>query len=172
MIASVEVYRERLSNISWFMKDLNECIARMAYVDLNPIRANLAKSLDKSNHTSIQLRIKAALNNEQPTSLLPFTGGESLKKPDAIIFELKDYLTLVDATGRCIRKDKNGSISEHEALILTKLSISADNWLIISQRFEQLFTGAVGNDESLNYHIQHAKLKRRPNYSNSQQYLA
>ncbi|OUS26207.1 transposase [Thalassotalea sp. 42_200_T64] len=201
--ASVEVYRERLSNISWFMRDLNEYIARMAnaednctgrfwegrfrcqalldeaaliacmaYVDLNPIRANMAKSLNMSNHTSIQQRIKAALNNDQPAPLLPFTGGESLKKPIGIFFELQDYLTLVDATGRCIRKDKNGSISKHEELILTKLSIIADNWLTISQRFEQLFTGAVGKEESLTHHIQHAQLKRRPNYRNSQQYLA
>ncbi|GAB0108988.1 hypothetical protein PA7559_02550 [Pseudoalteromonas distincta] len=81
-------WRERLYDISWYMKNLNEYIARkankednctgkywegryksqalldqtavlscMAYVDLNPIRANIADTLEDSDFTSIQERI-------------------------------------------------------------------------------------------------------------------
>ena len=83
-----KTYRHRLYDLSWFMRVLNESIARMAnkedgvkgrfwegrfksqaildeaalmsvmaYVDLNPIRANMAQDLTTSEHTSIQARL-------------------------------------------------------------------------------------------------------------------
>ncbi|WP_444944673.1 hypothetical protein ACJJIK_07785 [Microbulbifer sp. ZKSA006] len=48
----------------------------MVYIDLNPIRANIAKTPEDSDYTSIQQRIRAAISGEQPKSLLPLVGGE------------------------------------------------------------------------------------------------
>ncbi|WHI45957.1 hypothetical protein ACJJIW_11675 [Microbulbifer sp. JMSA004] len=52
--------------------------ACMAYVDLNPIRADIGKTPEDSDYTSIQQRVRAVISGEQPKELLPFVGGERL----------------------------------------------------------------------------------------------
>jgi hypothetical protein len=36
----------------------------MAYVDLNPVRANIAKTPESSDYTSVKQRVKAAINGK------------------------------------------------------------------------------------------------------------
>ena len=57
---------------------------------------------------------------------------------------LTDYLDLVDWTGRQIRENKRGSISEAEPAIMNRLGIDAEHWLYITQNFESEFKGIVG----------------------------
>ena len=189
---SIALYRSRLCDISWFMRCLNEPIARqanqednctgrfwegrfksqalldeaavlacMAYVDLNPIRAQLADTPEQSDHTSIQLRIRAALKGEQPRNLLPFIGNECDNQPHGIAFSLMDYLELVDDTGRIIRNDKRGYISESSAKILNRLNIPHDNWLKLTTEFGKLFHGPVGTLQELTDYCEHLEKRRR-----------
>ncbi|MFA0032416.1 transposase [Vibrio sp. 10N.261.49.A12] len=198
---AIATYRSRLCDISWFMRCLNEPIARqanqedncsgrfwegrfksqalldeaalitcMAYVDLNPIRAKLATSPELSDHTSIQLRIRAAIKGEQPQNLLPFVGNEHENQHNGLAFSLKDYLDLVDETGRIIRNDKRGFISEKSAKLLTKLSIPHDNWLRLTTEFGKLFHGPVGTLEELTCYCEHLE-KRRRHFSSCCQHL-
>ncbi|MFB2728368.1 transposase [Shewanella mangrovisoli] len=189
---SIALYRSRLCDISWFMRCLNEPIARqanqednctgrfwegrfksqalldeaavlacMTYVDLNPIRAQLADTPEQSDHTSIQLRIRAALKGEQPSNLLPFIGNECDNRPNGIAFSLKDYLQLVDDTGRIIRNDKRGYISESSTNILTRLNIPHNNWLKLTTEFGKLFHGPVGTLQALTDYCEHLEKRRR-----------
>ena len=57
---------------------------------------------------------------------------------------LTDYLDLVDWTGRQIRENKRGAISESEPAIMDRLGIDAEHWLYITQNFESEFKGIVG----------------------------
>lgn len=145
-------------------------LACMAYVELNPIRAKMANTPEKSNFTSIKLRIEAALKGEQPKSLLPFIGNERVNQPKGIAFSLKDYLILVDETGRVIRDDKRGAISSSAETILNRLNIPSTNWVRIVTEFGQLFHGPVGTLQELNRYCEHLS-KRRRHFSNSCQFI-
>jgi REP element-mobilizing transposase RayT len=141
-------WRERLADLSWFMRCINEPIARlanaedhctgrfwegrfksqallderallacMAYVDLNPIRANIAKTPELSDYTSIQERVKQPLSGY----LRPFEE----KEESGIPFKLKDYLELVDWAGREIKLNKRGYIPASAPPILVRLQMGA-----------------------------------------------
>ncbi|GHB13786.1 hypothetical protein GCM10007107_28400 [Shewanella indica] len=142
----------------------------MAYVDLNPIRAKMADTPEQSAHTSIRLRIQAALKCEQPARLLPFIGNECSNQPSGIAFGLKDYLELVDDTGRCIRNDKRGAIGEKSAKLLTRLNIPHENWLKLTTEFGRLFLGPVGTLQELSCYCEHLE-KRRRHFATSCQYF-
>ncbi|QQX81056.1 transposase [Shewanella sp. KX20019] len=198
----IATYRSRLSDISWFMRCLNEPIARqanfednctghfwegrfksqalldeaavlacMAYVELNPIRARVAKTPETSDYTSLQLRVNAALKGKQPAKLLPFIGNEKNNQPKGINFSLQDYLILVDETGRIIRDDKRGAISYNAEKILNRLNIPSDNWLKITTDFGKLFLGPVGSLQELTHYCEHLE-KRRRHFASSCQYLS
>jgi hypothetical protein len=64
--------------------DKGALLACMAYVDLNPVPADIAKTPERSSYTSIQLRIKTAIKGQQPTELLAFTGNEQQQKSTGI----------------------------------------------------------------------------------------
>ena len=175
-----ETWRSRLTDISWFMRYLNESIAReanredqctgrfwegrfksqallderalaacLAYVDLNPIRAKMAQTPEASEHTSIQRRISAARDGQQPGQLFPFAGNPREPMPAGLPFQLQDYLALVDWSGRCLRKDKRGNIAENLPPILDRLQIDSRHWLYLNKNFESRFRSLVGSAHSV-----------------------
>jgi hypothetical protein len=128
----------------------------MAYVDLNPVRAGMAETPETSNHTSIKERIQpqfdtdTAIKNQCDEQVLrslnvplkplaKFEGDETLTYQIGIPFALKDYLELVDETGRIIRQDKQGAIAEHLPPILKRLNLDGDNWLKQCRQFEKVY---------------------------------
>ena len=178
----VAEWRQRLISISWFMRCLNERIARdanreddvtgrfwegrfttqalldekalaacMVYVDLNPIRAQMATTPEASNYTSIQRRIEKARRarfpnhkDQQPEQLLPFAGNPREDMPAGLPFLLTDYIELVDWSGRILREDKKGAIPEASPAILQRLQLDARNWCYLTRHFEHPFKHLVG----------------------------
>ena len=178
----VAEWRERLVSISWFMRCLNEPVAReanreddvtgrfwegrytsqalldekalaacMVYVDLNPIRAQMATTPEASDHTSIQRRIATACHvqlpnhkDKQPEQLLPFAGNPRENMPAGLPFRLTDYIELVDWSGRNLREDKKGAVPEEVPEILQRLQLDTRHWCYLNRHFEHPFKRLVG----------------------------
>jgi len=158
-------WRSRLMDISWYMRCLNEYLARraneedkctgrfwegrfksqalldeaavlicMSYVDLNPIRAQMAKTPEESDYTSVQQRIRQWHKTQQAKEILsvprpklmPLVKQHRDPHQHSIGFTLKDYIELVDWAGREVREDKRGAIDSTEPPILERLGIKAD----------------------------------------------
>ncbi|OED39572.1 hypothetical protein AB833_14905 [Chromatiales bacterium (ex Bugula neritina AB1)] len=87
--------------------------------------------------------------------------------PESIPFNLTDHLELVDWTGRQIRDNKSGAISDTIPPILERLSISPKHWVYLCTHFESKFKGLVGTAHSLTEKCSKFSRKRRPNLSSS-----
>ena len=170
----VETWRERLTSISWFMRCLNEHIARranreddctgrfwegrfksqalldeaallscMAYVDLNPVRAGICETLEESEFTSIQARIRRLSAERSPAKrpvpeLMPFGAGtERERGPASLPHDLRSYIELVDWTGRIARADKKGGIPEDSPPILSVLRLNEAQWRTLALEIQK-----------------------------------
>jgi len=109
----------------------------MSYVDLNPIRAAMARSPEDSNYTSIQERI-----NHTKTDLLSFGSA-------GIDYSLTDYLQLVDGTGRAIIEGKTGFIPKELPDILRRLDLNPDTWMDELKAFKSSGITAIGTTSQL-----------------------
>jgi len=140
----------------------------MAYVDLSPVRANMAATPEESEYTSIRERIQpsfdlAAAVDEQIEEkhlirfglglkpLAKFEGNESQAEQRGVLFSLADYLELVDYTGRIIRPDKRGAISVALPPILQRIDIDFSTWLKNSTQFEAVYREKFAKRRSRRY---------------------
>lgn len=175
VLSAVKIYRQRLYDISWFMRLLNEFIAReankeddctghfwegrfksqalqdeaaltacMVYVDLNPLRAGMAKTPASSDFTSIKKRLRAAQYNTQPSLLHPFIGGVNKETTKGLPFPLDNYLTLVEHTGRQIQANKAELVVPKECeTILLRTGLSTMDWCALVVSIETHFSTTI-----------------------------
>ncbi|WP_169046544.1 transposase [Aeromonas salmonicida] len=154
----IEEWRERLHSISWFVRLLNETLARQAnredgckghfWEGRFKSQALLTESallacmayvdlnpiragLADRSEQSDYTSIKQRLENAPGTDVLPplLLPFASKFEPDGLPYAFSDYLMLVDWTGRAIRTDKRGYIPAHLAPILVRLGLDGSRWL-------------------------------------------
>ncbi|MDQ7048351.1 MAG: hypothetical protein Q9M92_01960 [Enterobacterales bacterium] len=104
----------------------------MAYVDLNPIRANMTKTLEESDHTSIQKRVRN-MTEEQLNQAVKSLSGEI--KNRSMVLKLKDYIELVEWSGKSIAYPNKSKMPAYIESTLAHLNLQPNQWLGQVQHF-------------------------------------
>lgn len=172
----VATWRERLHSISWFVRLLNENLARQANLEdgckghfwegrfksqallteaallacMTYVDLNpIRAKLAETPEESDYTSIKQRLDGEQPAQSLPplLLPFASQGHPDDLPYVFTDYLMLVDWTGRAIRTDKRGHIPARLAPILQRLGLEGAQWLRQVALFRRPGIRAVGDKE-------------------------
>ncbi len=183
----LELCRERLADLSWFMRCLNEYLARlfnreddctgrfwegrfscqallnhkallaaMAYVDLNPIRAKAASNIPMSRHTAVRKRFKAVEKNLSlaDLKLKPIVGCVSPSFPE---ISERQYLELIDWTGRQWHPGKRGVISASEPSALQRLGLDPDHWTRKVRGIGSMYWRVIGTVDEMLDKAKHLK---------------
>lgn len=190
----VQEWRTRLYDLSWYMRCINEPIARasnqedgcrgrfwegrfksqallddtallacMVYVDLNPVRAGAAETLQNCDYASIQARVRAlgggrrggSGTEQHPAAvdcLLPFQDEKNEMYPCKLPFGYSAYIDLVEWTGRAVRHDKAGHIPRHVVPILEHFHIDKHQWVHTVRHFGGRFNRVIGAVERIRRH--------------------
>lgn len=177
----VKVLRKRLQSVSWFMKSLNEYIARVAnkeddckgrfwegrfkcqkivdeaglaacsiYINLNPIRAKVAKTPEESKFTGAYERI-----HFKGTWLPPIDINKN--KNGYLNMTENEYLALLDWTGRQIVMGKRGAIPRNLKGILERLKIKDDSWVDTTKHYGKWYCHVVSRYEEMKQFVKRTK---------------
>ena len=172
--SSIATWRARLSCISWFMRCINEPLARranredhcrgrfwegrfksQALLDESAMLKCMAyvdlnpirARMAQTPETSLHTSIKARIEGKD-SHLLPFACSGKPGR-SSIPISSHDYLLLVDWTGRAIRHGKRGYICERYPPILVRLGLSPDHWVREVQCYGRWYYRAVGSLHAL-----------------------
>lgn len=194
----IEIWRERLYSLSWFMRCLNEAIARranredgctgrfwegrfraqalvdegalltcMSYVDLNPIRAGIATTLEGSLYTSVRERLLAKKKLEGRAQfkskrarrtgwaqsrgwLAPFADEASAHREGAVPlpFARDDYIALLRSAAAVLAGQVPG-ISEAAGNVLARFGLRAAGFIQTLNNFPRTFFTMVGHVQKI-----------------------
>ena len=110
----------------------------MAYVDLNPVRAGIAATLEESDYTSIRHRIDQ--QNTSTSSVLmdfmvsenqPLEASRETQVSDSmhtLPLSFTEYLELLDWSSRIFRDDEHGGVESSVPDMLHRLGYTQKQW--------------------------------------------
>ncbi len=150
-------------------------LACAAYVDLNPIRAAMAQTLETSEFTSVQKRIQSIKSaakskgssqqtaeaadgylapleiNERKDKLGPccHTDGRRCSDKGFLPMPTAAYVSLLAWTARQLRAGKHGSTPSKMRLVFERLGISGEIWCELVKNFGRLFYAVAGKPHEI-----------------------
>lgn len=193
--AALARWRCRLSDLSWFMRCLNEWIARranaedrctgrfwegrfrsqalldtgalltcMAYVDLNPVRARVAASIEGCDWTSIQARVAAARQaTTVPPGLVPFA-DQAMGAVEPVPMGFADYVEVLRWTVTALTAAGRSPVPEPTsvAATLTRAGLAPPRFVQGVCTFARTFFTMVGHVHLIDLESRRRGYRRRP----------
>ena len=157
--------------------DEESLLACAAYVDLNPIRAALAETLEASDYTSVQRRIEAieenveAINDSNaativnraddflspisiderndPLAAQPSRSGKRCSDKGFLALADAEYLTILDWIARDTIAGKRGQTPVEAPPVFERLGIDAQEWSRMVKDFGRTFKNVAGKPTSI-----------------------
>ncbi|MEZ6149620.1 MAG: hypothetical protein R3C09_05805 [Pirellulaceae bacterium] len=145
--------------------DESGLLACAAYVDLNPIRAALAETLEDSDYTSVQRRIQSLKSPDKKSARFlapiavdelrdklgprPSSSGYRCSDNGFLNMSSEDYITLLDWTARQAVNGKRGATPADTPPILESLGLEADVWCELVRDFDTLFSLVAGRPAAM-----------------------
>jgi len=145
-------------------------LACAAYVDLNPIRAALAETLETSDFTSIRRRIESLSGegtepaetasdrflapveiHQRQDAIGPAASALPYRASDKGFLSIStlEYIQLLDWTARQVVPGKPGATPEEAPELLERLGLNAWQWTGLVQDFGRLFSLVAGLPETV-----------------------
>lgn len=182
------IIRERLQDLSWYLRLLNESISRRANAE-DDCRGRFWEGRFKSQAlldlpavisamiyvdlNPVRAGMVATLEASSHTSirarLVEREGAtkKSLLMPfdvtgrtsSAIPFGLEDYIALAEWRGRLQRPDKRGSIRKDSTPVLERLGLDEEAFLAMSGQLLNTFGSAIGSSATMTEHCTRRDLK-------------
>jgi len=186
----VATWRERLWSLSWFMRCLNESIARranredecsgrfwegrfysqalldegalltcMSYVDLNPIRAGMACTVEESEFTSVRERLATS---SAAADLVPFSDECDERFTERLPATRQDYIDLLRWAAGEVTSSSAGTVPASTHATLDRLGIQSANFVEGVRQFSRSFFTMVGAVHLIDAESGRRGYKRRP----------
>lgn len=139
-------------------------LACAAYVDLNPIRASLAETLEGSDYTSVQRRIESLPHPKTPVApatdrflapiaiderrgaIGPVASRSPYRASDKGFLPMSqiEYIRLLDWTARVVVPGKSGATPASAPDVIVRLRLKVPEWIGLVREFGRLFSLAAG----------------------------
>lgn len=182
------VFRRRLQDLSWFLRLLNESVARMAnaedrcsgrfwegrfksqaLLDLPGLIAAMIyvdlnpvrAGMAATLAASLHTSIHARLREPEGNAEAPLLMPFDAggRRPGAIPFGLEDYISLADWSGRQQRHDKRGAIVGSLPPALQRLGLEEEAFLTMSGDLMKAFGSVIGSPATMADHCARRDLR-------------
>jgi hypothetical protein len=174
--------------------DETAILACAAYVDLNPIRAAMAETIETSDFTSAQKRT-LDLQAQESSAVSKLRCGQHLAPVDLhersgktgpsankrnqrcsnkgfLPMSTADYLSLLDWTAGQTVACKQGSTPQHLAPIFDRLGITSEMWCRLVKDFGRLFSLVAGQSQCIDEHRSQSSSHRYRTRKDTRELLA
>jgi len=179
----IAICRERLGSLSWFMRCINEPLARranreddcsgrfwegrfrsQALLDEGAVLKCMAyvdlnpirAGIAVTPEASAHTSVKARIEGKDDhLSPLGTMSGSGKALDQSIPMTRKDYLRLVDWTGQALRLGKRGRIPARVQPLLDRLELEPDHWVKEMQYYGRWYYRAVGRLHALQEYCDH-----------------